>query len=155
MSNDRRTEANRNNARKSTGPRSAAGKRRASHNSFRHGLTAAVAPSATKRIETLARQIAGRNANPTLLQAARSIAAAALDLAQIRQVKLALIERALAFEEFERSQLSNMDRIADAVCRSLPELVRLDRYERRAALQRDRSLPLMAGRGRTSPRHQL
>lgn len=133
MSNDRRVEANRNNARKSTGPRSAAGKRRASRNSFRHGLSVTAAPSATKRIGTFARQIAGRNANATLLQAARSIAAAALDLAQIRRIKLALIERALALEELERSELSNVDRIADAVRRALPELVKLDRYERRAA----------------------
>ncbi|HEY6619406.1 MAG TPA: hypothetical protein VIY68_07670 [Steroidobacteraceae bacterium] len=147
MGNDRRVEVNRHNALKSTGPRSAAGKKRASRNSFRHGLSVTAAPSATKRIATLARQIAGRNANATLLQAARSIAAAALDLAQIRRIKLALIERALALEELERSELSNVDRIADAVRRALPELVKLDRYERRAALQRDRSLPLMAGRG--------
>jgi hypothetical protein len=50
----------------------------------------------------LARKIAGRTADPTTLHIARSAAAAEFDLAQIRRVKLALIERILALGELER-----------------------------------------------------
>jgi hypothetical protein len=39
MATERQIVANRRNAVKSAGPRSKAGKRRASHNSFQHGLT--------------------------------------------------------------------------------------------------------------------
>jgi hypothetical protein len=44
MTSDRRTAANRENAKKSTGPRSEDGKRRVSRNARRHGLTQASAP---------------------------------------------------------------------------------------------------------------
>jgi hypothetical protein len=96
MTNERQAAANRRNARKSTGPRSAAGKRRASHNSYRHGLTAVSNAERRRHLERLARKIAGRSADPTTIQIARSAAAAEFDLAQIRRVKLALIERILA-----------------------------------------------------------
>lgn len=51
MTSERRIAANRANARKSTGPRTAAGRRRASQNARRHGLT--TAPSADRRAHHL------------------------------------------------------------------------------------------------------
>jgi hypothetical protein len=39
MASERQIAANRQNARKSTGPRSASGKKRASWNAYRHGLS--------------------------------------------------------------------------------------------------------------------
>ena len=42
MASDRQIAANRRNARKSTGPRSGAGKKRARRNAYRHGLTLSV-----------------------------------------------------------------------------------------------------------------
>jgi hypothetical protein len=61
MASDRQIAANRRNARRSNGPRSAAGTTRSSRNSFRHGLAAGVTTSAerTQHIEQLARKIAG------------------------------------------------------------------------------------------------
>jgi hypothetical protein len=55
MSTDRQFEANRSNARKSTGPRSAAGKARAGENALKHGLVAATSfsPARTPRNMTL------------------------------------------------------------------------------------------------------
>jgi hypothetical protein len=180
MTNERQAAANRHNARKSTGPRSAAGKRRASHNSYRHGLTAAMVSNAERgrRLERLARKIAGRTADPTALQIARSAAAAEFDLAQIRRVKLALIKRILALGELERPRSfksvrqineffnaldrgelkiptpvevapmpsAEPERSAEAVRRALPELIKLDRYERRAAAQRERPARIITGR---------
>ena len=49
MTSARQVDANRRNAQRSTGPRSASGKARASGNARRHGLTAAPAPEAVQR----------------------------------------------------------------------------------------------------------
>jgi hypothetical protein len=57
MASSRQIEANRRNARNSTGPRSTSGKKRASQNAFRHGLTKRIASAEFDReVETLARQ---------------------------------------------------------------------------------------------------
>ena len=73
MSSERKIAANRRNAGKSTGPRSRAAKRRTRRNSYRHGLTAGVTSSAerTKRIERLARKIAGNTTDAVVLDRAR------------------------------------------------------------------------------------
>src|SRR5580658_7416549 len=93
MATERQIAANRRNARKSTGPRSGAGKKRASRSSYRHGLSARIAPGTgrAKRIEQLARQIAGDAADVLSLERARSAAQAEFDLADARQAKVALI----------------------------------------------------------------
>ena len=174
MTSEKKIAANRRNAQKSTGPRSSAGKRRTSSNAYRHGLTAGVTSSAkdAERIERLAREIAGSATDVLTLEYARDAAQAELDLAQIRRVKIALIERMSAFGEFRargfdlereiklffrgrgRGRLNapilvepapampaaEPERLAEAVCRALPELLKLDRYERRAASRRDQSV---------------
>jgi hypothetical protein len=103
VASKRKIEANRRNARKSTGPRSSAGKRRTSRNSYRHGFSTRVTSSAerTKRIERLTRKIAGNATDVVILECARDAAQAELDLAQVRRAKVALIERMLAFGEFQ------------------------------------------------------
>jgi hypothetical protein len=55
MASERQIAANRRNARKSTGPRSGAGKIRASRNAYRHGLTLSITSTAeyAKQLETL------------------------------------------------------------------------------------------------------
>ncbi len=181
MATERQIAANRRNARKSTGPRCSASKRRTSRNSYRHGLSVSAASSAerTKRIERLARKIAGNTADPVIHAYARETAQAEIDLAQIRRVKVALIERMLAFGEFqavlpfestreiarflkafERGKeivptpveagaampSREPERLAEAVRRALPELLKLDRYERRAAAMRERSVQTIIGR---------
>jgi hypothetical protein len=106
VASERKIAANRRNARKSTGPRSSVGKKRTRRNSYRHGLSATVISSAerTKSIEELARQIAGHTHDAVVQECARDAAQAALDLAQIRRVKIALIERMLVFGEFQTPQ---------------------------------------------------
>ena len=121
----------------------------------------------------MAREIAGTATDVFVLERARDAAQAELDLEQIRRVKVALIERMLAFGEFQAATafesvreikrfLKGLDRgkmiaplpvkpapimpeaeperLAEAVRRALPELLKLDRYERRAAAVRDRSV---------------
>jgi hypothetical protein len=173
MASDRQIVANRRNARRSTGPRSDAGKRRSSLNSFRHGLAAGITayPEHAKQIETLARKIVGKTTDVITFECARTIAQTEFDFAQIRRVKVALISRVMAFGEVETpspfrspSEIKRFfkaidhgliipirvetpampttqpERFAEAVRRTLPELVRLERYERRAASRRDRAL---------------
>jgi hypothetical protein len=57
MASERQIAANRRNARKSTGPRSGAGKKRASRNAYRHGLTLSITSTEAlaKQLETLVR----------------------------------------------------------------------------------------------------
>ena len=164
MTSSRQIAANRRNARRSTGPRSAAGKKRTSRNSYRHGLAAtrAIGAARANRIEKLARKIVGDAKDAIKLEWARTAAHAEFDLAQIRLIKVNLIERILTFGGLEppqdfRSIRQNDaagtmpsagaaatsvegDRLAEAVRLALPELLKLDRYERRAAALRDRSL---------------
>jgi hypothetical protein len=76
MASERQIAANRRNARKSTGPSSGAGKKRASRNAYRHGLTLSITSAAAyaKQLDKLARQIAGDTEDPILLERARAIA---------------------------------------------------------------------------------
>jgi hypothetical protein len=101
MASERQIAANRRNARKSAGPRSGAGKKRASRNAYRHGLTLNIASTAVfaKQLDKLVREIAGDTEDAMLLERARAIAQAELDLARVRRVKVALIERASALGE--------------------------------------------------------
>jgi hypothetical protein len=175
MASERQIAANRRNARKSTGPRSGAGKTRAGRNAYRHGLTVSITSTAgyAKQLETLVRKIAGDTKDAVKLERARTIAQAELELARVRRAKVALIERASAFGELDPSRLTvsqmkairllsafqagrfidpkpidasatmpsqEPDRSAEAIRRVLPELCKLERYERRAAARRDRAL---------------
>jgi hypothetical protein len=152
---DRQIAANRRNARRSTGPRSRAAKKRSSRNSFRHGLAAGGAENAelTKQIERLARKIAGARTDFVTLECARTIAQAQFDLAQVGRVKLALMSR---IKEFGGSEMPQSDATATpttapdsnavAIQRALSELIRLDRYERRAAARRARAVHILLKR---------
>jgi hypothetical protein len=181
MATERQIAANRRNAAKSTGPRSSAGKRRARGNSYRHGLSVGVAgPGCAEHVERLARKIAGAGADAIVLEQARSVAQAQLDLTQIRRMRTSLIQRMAEFgvlevpdalgtsRDFKRILTSIVrgvpcdlpipippapslpssepDRTAEAMRRALPELLKLDRYERSAAARRDRAAGLIVAR---------
>jgi hypothetical protein len=98
MATQRQIAANRRNARKSTGPRSNAAKKRSSRNAYRHGLTSSLPSSAAiaKWLDEFARKIAGNSKSEIILQLARAAAQAELDLAGVRHVKVALIQRVSA-----------------------------------------------------------
>lgn len=76
MASERQIAANRRNARKSTGPRSTAGKNRASRNAYRHGLTVNITSTAalTEQLDKLVREIAGDSGDAILLERARAVA---------------------------------------------------------------------------------
>ena len=84
--------------------RSSGGKKRASRNSYRHGLAAAAVTSEghAKRVEKLT----GNTADLATPEHARRAAEAEFELARVRKVKVALIERMFAFGALEAPKLS-------------------------------------------------
>ena len=186
MASERQIAANRRNAHKSTGPRSGAGRKRASRNAYRHGLTLSISSTAAfaKQLDELAHKIAGDTEDEIVLERARAVAQAELELARVRRAKVALIERASAFGELDPPQFTaagcirllnavlrgrdiksidasaampaqEPERSAEAVRRVLPELRKLDRYERRAAAQRDRAVLDLSDRRKSNYNLQL
>jgi hypothetical protein len=115
MTTKRQIAANRGNAGKSTGPRSHSGKKRAGRNAYRHGLTVSPLSNAAvaKQIEKLARKLAGKSNSEIILEHARDAAQAAIDLARVRRVKVALIERVSALGSMETPQLFHSVREAN------------------------------------------
>ena len=171
MASERQIAANRRNASRGTGPRSRAGRKRAGGNATVHGLTVNLLRNAAfaAQVEKLAHEIAGGAEDAILLQYARDAAYAEIDLARVRRVKVALIERASALGTLEgpifehvrgvrkildliaRGEVprridplatmpsGEIERTAEALRRALPELTKLARYESRAAARRDRA----------------
>jgi hypothetical protein len=78
LTSDRKIKANRANARASTGPQTAQGRGRSAKNALRHALSLPICsnPALSAEVETLAREIAGPDANAEILDLAREIAEA-------------------------------------------------------------------------------
>ena len=168
MASERQIAANRRNAKKSSGPRSAPGKKRASNNAYRHGLFSRRARAAVaEEMEAFAHKIADRTSGAIALEHARIVAEAENELALIRDVKRALIDRTDIFGDFKaprvfptdpskdpwlmsaaqerRSQLLTPEQQEEAerslaIKRVLSELTKLSLYEKRAAGRRDRTI---------------
>src|SRR5262245_60309851 len=120
--------ANRRNARRSTGPRTAAGKARAARNACRHGLTACPLDDLAfmRAAAALAREILQMGTDPESQTSeeperhlrAMQIAIAHTRVRQVRKAKQALHGRGLEWDELTR------------------RLASLDRYENRALARR-------------------
>jgi hypothetical protein len=123
----RQRDANRRNARSSTGPRTSAGKARAAQNARRHGLSlpARYDPSRFGEIEALARAIAGAGADAERLELARRIAEAQIDIIRARSARR------------DRFPTSPAALLAPA---AIARLAAIDRYEQRAWSRRKRAI---------------
>jgi hypothetical protein len=96
MATERQIAANRQNAGRSTGPKSSAGKRRSSGNSLRHGLSCSMGAKGSAQVEALVHRIVGDHADEERLELARDAVRAHFDLLRIREVKRDLMERMYA-----------------------------------------------------------
>ena len=130
MTSTRQLEANRANARTSTGPRTRQGKIRSAQNARRHGLSVSVPPSllVSANAETLARALVGVSASAFLLEAARTAIETQIDLHRIRKARADLLVRRLTEPNSLKSRPISTD--------ISQELAVLDRYERRALSRR-------------------
>lgn len=123
-----RTETNRANAGRSTGPRSAAGKARSAQNAVRHGLAVPVRadPEVSLEVRELAQRLSAHDGDAEL---ALAVAEAQVDVRRIRTLRHALIAHAL--ERFatresvvEAKALGLLEKATDAMMKN-----QLDRAE--------------------------
>jgi hypothetical protein len=97
VTSPRKVYSNRANSLHSTGPKTAAGRARAAGNARRHGLRVPVLfdPALSAEAEAMAQEIAG-DASFELIELARRIAEAQIDVIRIRRVRNDLLGRALS-----------------------------------------------------------
>jgi hypothetical protein len=131
MPSERKIAANRSNAKKSTGPRSKAGRQASRRNALRHGLAIDIRtdPAYHDDIEQLATMMSRARGMQSVSDSARDAAEAVLDLFRIRKIRASLIEAAY----------SAPDRLTELN----DKLAKLERYERRAFSRRNRAMRAM------------
>jgi len=147
MTSPAKIAANRRNARRSTGPRSAAGKARACRNAFRHGLTtpASLDHVAMDRIDNLVDALTIDVHSQLQFQLATVAAEAQAEIERVRQTKVNLVNRASAqLREEGAGLLSAGERAALAFAGKTEILMACERYERRAISRRNRALHALA-----------
>jgi hypothetical protein len=128
MASERQIAANRNNAKKSTGPRSEAGRLRSRGNALRHGLATAIGsgPAVGKEIERLVTILT--TGRPDAMAAARDVAEAEIDLQRIRKIRALLLDECTSETNPTRRKELSIG------------LARLERYGRRAYSRHRRAL---------------
>ena len=165
MTSAHKIKANRANAQASTGPQTARGRARAVRNALRHGLSLPVCsnPALSEEVETLAREIAGPDANAETQDLARQVAEAQIDLRRVRCARHKLLSDALAdpHDDSWREKMAVLKSLLRKNAPDLPvenlvafltpqqphkfatilsqeakQLLAMDRYERRALSRR-------------------
>jgi hypothetical protein len=123
MATEKQIRANRANAKRSSGPKTVAGRLTSSRNSYRHGLSLPLSadPQRQAKIERLATTIAGTEPTEQQLVAAMMVAEAQVDIIRIR-TKRAETTPTLAEAILNQNAVRN--------------LCALDRYERLAMRRR-------------------
>jgi hypothetical protein len=126
MATEKQIAANRANAQKSTGPRTAAGRLKSSRNSFRHGLSLPLQldMKTLAKADAIRRALAHDQVSDDQQMAATEVAQAQLELLRIRAV---------------RAELTAMVDVASGNLEQLQRLAALDRYERFAHTKRRRA----------------
>jgi len=151
MTTARKVQANRQNARASTGPKSATGKARSSANARRHHLAVPIwsDPVLTANVVALAEHIAGVHPSPQVMAHAQQVAEAQIEVVRVRRWRLDLMDQHLSHLRLENpdDRASELRRDAELSLKKAsivldltPRLQLLDRYERRAVSRRNRAI---------------
>ena len=136
MATDKQIAANRRNGALSRGPKTAAGKARSSRNALKHGLAVPITRdrATALKIRRAARQMSPSDAGDAIRNA-QSAAEAHFELERVRAAFWA------AFARMSISHTYGTGSEKSAVpIRTLVDLNKLDRYERRAFARRRRAL---------------
>lgn len=135
MTSERKIAANRENAKKSTGPRSEVGRAVSRYNARRHGLATGVAsdPAYCDDIEELARLLSPAGGGEELGEFAREAAEAHLELMRIRRFRVRFYESMHFLSDPSKENLLELGE----------QLTKLQRYERRALSRRKRAMRLL------------
>jgi hypothetical protein len=120
----------------STGPRTPAGKAITRRNAFRHGLAASLSHNALLQIDRAALMYIGKSSDPYRVHFGRIAARADYEIDRVRKARRTLIENRMA----SSNEANKVDLEAQAIIALLPELMRLERYERRAMSRRKKAI---------------
>ena len=124
MASEKQIAANRVNAERSTGPRTAKGKRASSRNAYRHGLSRPLPFVPDPTVEAIAQAVLGEHPGEERLLFAAEFAQAHLELLRIRATRADMI-MAIKWDH--------------PGAQPLRQLASLDRYERYAQTKRRRA----------------
>jgi hypothetical protein len=146
MSSAAKKAANRRNAQKSTGPRSAAGKGRTRYNALQHGLSipAALDPTAADRVKELMHALDQVSTGYGEYDCAKLAAEAQVDIERVRQAKVAIVNKAA--QRQGSPDIPVTQQAALGFASQTKSLARLERYERRALSLRKQWLEIMPRR---------
>lgn len=157
MTSERRLTANRKNAKRSTGPRTARGKLRVRSNAVQHGLatTALRQTALTIEVQRMAKAICAESKSQLQFDQALSIAESELMLTKVRSTRFGALQflSSIAPAGNDEAQahvvmdaaaqdevLGAMQDGPAAFRRALAEMARYARYERRALSRRQRAI---------------
>jgi hypothetical protein len=125
MATDKQIAANRTNALRSSGPKTAAGKSKASRNAYRHGLSRPIPIGpASAKIDAIVRELVGKTASEDRLTLASDLVHARVELLRIRSIRTGQLQSTV---------------LNDFTAKQLQRLAALDRYERYAHTKRRRA----------------
>jgi hypothetical protein len=164
MTSQRQIAANRRNAQASRGARTPPGRRRVSNNALSHGLAVSVLkdPALSSEVERLAHALAGADADGALLMQARRFVEAEFEFQRVTRLKIFLINAQLeklrasfvplathaADEQSGKSPRPQQESdksfaVGRAIVNILPQLLKMQRYERRARSRQARAYRLI------------
>jgi hypothetical protein len=131
MTSEAKIAANRRNAQRSTGPRTALGKAHVRRNALQHGLAAVVVadPAVAVEVDRIAATLFSPKVSSLEREQALVIGEAQVTLKRVRKARTNIMERMLSTPA--------LDAHAGA---SFGQLLRLERYERRALSRRKRAV---------------
>jgi hypothetical protein len=148
MTSEAKIAANRRNAQRSTGPRTAPAKARVRRNALRHGLAALVVedPAVSAEVGRVAAGISGAETDPLDREQVMIVAEAQVTLKRIRKARTEIMEQmspALPARHSDGLDLPRMWEVEEGALQHVDRLLMMDRYERRALSRRKRAVRLL------------